>query len=176
MKEKQWLLRELAKLDEARCATVLIPLLDALPPNGNDADMRRPDWGLSQIVVRLNRRDVGRAFLAAARRASVGMRMSMLYSIDSSRPPYRPVSIALLSAFLDDETLRDSEVAQDQFQDALWAEEFPCITVRDFVANRLVGLLDIGADPDPSWTPEQWSALREQVRERLAQEELPVLE
>jgi hypothetical protein len=95
-------------------------------------------------------------------------RLAYWYSFDNERLG----RLALLSAFLDDETRRDRSLPSERFFD----DDFAGITVRDFAAMHCARLLKIDSRPNEEWTPEQWSALRDQVHQRLAQEELPELE
>jgi hypothetical protein len=116
---------------------------------------------------------LSRAYLDAARR-NVSFRMELVSRLAYwfSKDSERLGRLALLSAFLDDETPRDRSLPSEQF----FADDFAGVTVRDFAVVHSARLLGIESLPRDDWTPEQWSALRDQVRERLVQEKLPALE
>jgi hypothetical protein len=172
--ERRDVLRIVWKLDEDRGATLLTALLDELPADRQDLDAAAPDSpAFPNLVLILDRPSLTAAYVRAARR-NVSLRMELLSRLAYwfGKDSHRPLRLKLLSAFLDDETPRDRSLQSESF----FSDDFPGITVRDFAAMHLANLLEIDAAPDKDWTPDQWSTLREQVRERLKGEELPELE
>jgi hypothetical protein len=171
--ERRAVLREMADVGPQRAIELLIQLFDELPADtrgfGQEASMNT----YPKMDLILSQPKLSRAYLAAARR-NKSLRMELIsrlaywYASDQERLG----RLALLSAFLDDETPRDRSLLSERF----FSDDFVGITVRDFAAMHSAKLLGIEAQPNQEWTPEQWSTLRDQVRERLKQEKLPVLE
>jgi hypothetical protein len=146
---------------------LLAKILDALRDDASDFDAPRQQESFSQLVISLDEPDALRALLRAARR-NVELRMELLTRTALWYPPETRLSArtTVLRAFLDDDTVCDRSFPSD----------FPGIAIRDFAAMHLAKLLELEVSPNKDWSPEQWSALRDQVRERLAQEKLPELE
>jgi hypothetical protein len=162
-------LHELAGVDHARAAELALPLLAKFPIDVEERYHLCPEARLAGIVAQLDDPRVWRALLASTQRASVGLRVEMLVRVhDETRERTRLNELAYLAAFLDDETVCDSERGRDVP---------PETSVRHVAAAILGGMLDLRAATTlKAQSPEEWDALRAQVRERLKQEELPELE
>jgi hypothetical protein len=80
--------------------------------------------------------------------------------------------LAFLSAFLDDETLRDDSRNAAKYEGPCAAFTFPKISVRDFAAMQIASILKIDPldPPDATWAKEQWAGLRLKVKGRLKAE------
>jgi hypothetical protein len=176
--DKLVVLHVLAKLDSTRAAELLLPLMDELPADEQAPYAYSRAADCTDDVLLMDDQRVWRNYLAAIRRSSVGQRMEMLRKFDywPGIEGIRPLRLAMLQAFLDDDSVRDATVDSVKFGGDCAAADFPVIAVRDFVAMNLARMLALDITPDPRWPPEQWSALRDQVRQRLAQEKLPELE
>jgi len=85
------------------------------------------------------------------------------------RDKNRQRRIAFLAAFLDDDELRPESKQTGPYA----AFTFPKITVRDFVTMEIASILNMKDSPDKFWTAEQWTGLREKVKEALKSEKLP---
>jgi hypothetical protein len=171
-------LQTFAKLNTSKCAAILLPVLESLPSDSEQEYWTCPEAAFTHVVMLLDDPAVWRAYLKAARRSSVGLRMEMMNPMDYEYigDRNRDFRLAFLASFLEDDAIRDKSQQDANFQGPCAAFMFPIISVRNMAAMTLAPLLDIDANPDSSWTPEQWSDLRNQVRERLKQEKLPALE
>jgi hypothetical protein len=171
--ERRFILFELFPLDQQLTAGMLIQMFDEVSADLKGFEIDRSHDGFPNLILVLDQPRLTQAYLRAAKR-NASLRMELLsrlaywYLADSQRSK----RLALLAEFLDDETPRDRSLKSEQF----FSDDFPGITVRDFAAMHLAKALAIDAKPESAWTPEQWSSLRQQVRERLKEEELPTLE
>jgi hypothetical protein len=175
--EHQSILCALAKLDQQRAAHFVLQLLDESPVDIEDEYKSSPEAELAVVVTMLGDERVWRELLKAARRAKAGLRFEMLANIAYRNPNQRlrAYRLALLAEFLDDETVvRNPYVDFGRF-DPYRHEGFHG-SIRDFVTEALAWSLGMEQHPELQRTADQWSALREQVRERLQQEKLPALE
>jgi hypothetical protein len=167
-------LQVLAKVDQQKCAELTLTAVQNFvrtPDVLGYSDS--PEASFAHVVMQIDDVRVWRAYLRAARRSDSGLRMEMMnpmnYTYVGERN--RALRLAFLASFLDDEAVRAS------VDGSFAAFSLPQIAVRDFVAIKLGGILGIlKVHPPDSWKPKQWSELRAQVREALAQEELPQLE
>jgi hypothetical protein len=166
------ILRLLAGIDAKECAHLLTEFLENLPAdlNGFDAGNRE---SIPTLVLELDDLALTRTYLRTAR-LSTKLRMEMISRLAywHVRDEHFGTRVALLAAFIDDETPRDRSLKSERF----FADDFAGISVGNFATMQLARILLTEAAPDATWTPDQWSTLREQVRQRLAQEELPELE
>ncbi|PYJ61339.1 MAG: hypothetical protein DME24_06615 [Verrucomicrobia bacterium] len=176
------ILQELAKIDAAKCAEILLPILQKLPEDSEGPYWTCPEANLAHVVKRLEIDDVWREFLRAAKRSQVGLRLEMMtsmsYGYPYTGPGNRSRRLAFLATFLDDVTLRKMphDCEQSKFKGPCAAFTFPRITVRDFVVLQIASILGLPDRPNELWTPSQWTELLRKVRSRLADETLPNLE
>jgi hypothetical protein len=165
--------RVFAELDKAACSEALAPALDNLSRGEMTANSVGPEAELADVVHELDDLCVWRAYLRATRRCDAELRARVVtelrYHGDVSKS-----HLAFLAALLDDETERDITLKEGEWR--FPNEVFPVISVGNLSAKVLAELLEMKPKPDLSWTAEQWTALRDQVRERLKQEVLPELE
>jgi hypothetical protein len=117
--------------------------------------------------------------LQVARDSDVGVRLEMIAAVgigpaEAGWPGWR-TRVAFLSAFLDDDAVRDSTRDPQRYDKDSAASDFPIISVRDFAALQLANSLDIDMKPKAAWTPVRWAMLRNEVRRKLAEEQLPKL-
>jgi hypothetical protein len=172
--ERERILSALARLDQKRATYFTLQLLDEFPVEVEEDYEGCPEAEVAIVVNAFDDQRAWRSLLQAARRASVGLRLELLNNIayrnaNQRRRSYR---LALLAAFLDDEA-----VTPRSSLDNVGHPTRTPIAVRDFATDALAWSLGIEANAGRERTPDQWSALRDQVRERLKQEEeLPVLE
>lgn len=176
--EQSKILCALAKLDQERAAYFTLQLLDEFP---TDLDEGSPEAELATVVTMLDDQRAWTSLLKAMRSASPELRLEMLEYVADRNPEQRrrPLWLALLAAFLDDTTLGRKMIVDAIGRTILDSSGRPTRTanpVCDFAAVALAYALDVERIPDFDRTPEQWSSLREQVRQRLAEEELPELE
>jgi hypothetical protein len=178
LEHRRCVLQVLAGLDDKKCAELLMPLLQKLPTDSNDAYWTCPEAGFSHVVMQIESDDIWRTYLRAAKRSSVGLRMEMMEPMDYScciGGKNRDRRLAFLSAFLDDKAVRKLSSDETKFDGPCAAFNIPKISVRDFAAGEIASILGLPDSPDEYWTSAQWSALRQKVREKLAAENLPSL-
>ena len=187
---KRSYLQNLAALDGAACTRLLLPLLSALP-----TDVAGPYWtcteaGFTHVVMQLESNAVWSAYLAAAKRSSVGLRMEMMAPMDYCYigTKNRERRLAFLGAFLDDAAVRDlsgdrgkeaerlASGKEVKFDGPCAGFTIPRLQVRDFAAMTAAVVLGLKEQPDEFWTEAQWRELRDKVRKQLASLSLPKLQ
>jgi hypothetical protein len=193
--EERIVLGLLPRLDTEQVVNLLIRLFDTLPADAKEVEPAIHGESLPGLVLALDHDPLTRSYLQEAKR-NMHVRMALLGRLAyqhsrNSHVAQLPVRVALLTAFLDDDMSidrsRTSEASlADDFPehetpsgrsgstDGL--DDFPDMTVRDFAAMHIAKLLEMHVNPCREWMPEQWSTLRQRVRERLKKEELPELE
>ena len=168
----------LADLDGGACATILLPLLEGLARDAAGPYWTSPEAGLAHVVMAVEDDGVWRAYLRAARRSAVGLRLEMMNPMNYAyiEGKNRGRRLAFLAAFLDDPAGRDLADDPGRFAGPCAAFTFPRMEVRNFAAMQLACVLGLGdAQPDESWDAGRWERFRAAVRARLAGEELPDL-
>jgi hypothetical protein len=171
--DRRGVLKMLIELDRDRAVELLVQLFDGVASEDHDFEFPSPNETFPYLVVQLNNTRVTKAYLRAARR-NAPLRMELLSRLVHLHTIYErsTLRLALLAAFLDDQSLRERKPDYERY----FPDDFAELTVGDFAASQLGRIFKLSLRPRLDWTPEQWSALREQVRQRLAQEELPELE
>ncbi len=175
--QKRCILQRLAEIDDEVCSALLLPILKTLSKDVVGPYWTCPEASFTHVVNRIEDDNVWREYLRTAKRSAVGLRMEMMKSIDYCRTneDNRQRRLAFLAAFLDDKAVRRMTDTVGKFDGPCSGFTIPRLAVRDLAAMKLVSLLDIEEFPDEFWTDVQWEGLRQKVRERLAQEELPGL-
>src|SRR5207302_9660179 len=72
------ILQCLAKIDAAKCAEILLPILQKLPEDSDGFYWTCPEAAMTHVVMLLEDDDIWREYLRAARGSSVGLRMEMM--------------------------------------------------------------------------------------------------
>jgi hypothetical protein len=179
LEQKRPVLQCLAPLDPKLCSEILLPLIQQLPKDSESPYWTCPEAALTHCVMLLEDDEIWRAYLSAAKRSSVGLRMEMMNPMDYSYigQTNRSRRLAFLAAFMDDQTSREipKDEEQSKYSGPCAAFTINRITVRDFVAEQIACILNFPETPDEFWTPTQWVALREKVKHKLADEKLPTL-
>jgi hypothetical protein len=162
-----------SQLERPQRRELLTKMLDDLTADATDFDAATQQESFSQLVISLDEPAVLKALVRAARR-NFELRMELLTRTAFWYPPEtrEPTRLAILQCFLADGTVRDRSLIREDF----FPTDFEGITVRDFAAMHIARLLEIDDEPTQNWSPERWSTLREKVRQRLKQEQLPELE
>jgi hypothetical protein len=177
LEQKRCALQNLAKLDDRKCAEILVGLLDRLPTDASTPYWTCPEAAFTHVVMELEVDDAWRTYLQAAKRSSVGLRMEIMnplcYTYIGEKNRERRIAFA--AAFLDDDSVRD--MSSDPVKYAGPCAEFTIkkIVVHDFAALKIASILRMPDNPDEFWTSLQWTDLRKKVRERLVAEKLPNL-
>ncbi len=176
---KRAVLQCLAQLDPQKCSEILLPIIQNLPADSIGPYWTCPEAALTHCVMLLENDDVWRAYLQAAKRSRVGLRMEMMNSMDYSYigQTNRSRRLAFLAGFLEDETVREIPKNEEhsKFSGPCAAFKIKRIAVRDFAADKIACILSLSNHADEFWTAAQWTALREKVERRLAEEKLPAL-
>ena len=177
LEHKRCVLQNLAKLDEKACSALLLPILAELPKDATGPYWTCPEANFTHVVVQIEDDEVWRAYLQVAKRSSIGLRMEMMNPLNYCYVGKKNFGrrLAFLSAFLDDDAVRNMSGERGQFQGPCAGFKIPRLAVRDFAAMTLASLLDMKEAPDEFWTGAQWEELRREVRERLAEQKLPEL-
>jgi hypothetical protein len=169
-------LRRLADLDEPRFCELFLAVLQHAPPTTPPSVWQSPDATFGHLVVLTERPEVWHEFLRAARRAEVGLRMEYLspftYTYLGNRQRHQ--RIACLAAFLDDEERYDVAASGQDGPHAAFVHRQ--LTMRDYAASKLAALLGLARHGGPDWNSEQWTALRDDVRQALAKEGIAPLQ
>ncbi len=176
--QKRSAVQALARIDKEMTTELIIPLIDDIP---NDVD--EPYWtseaaNLTHVVMHLDDVEVWNTYLRKTKQASTGLRMEIMnpfnYSyIGNANVEFR---LAFLAEFLDDETIRKKSTTPEKFSGPCAAFTFDEISVRNFVTMKLSSMiLEKGVRPDPTWTTKQWLELRQKVRSKLLEYDLPDL-
>jgi hypothetical protein len=161
-------LREMKGLDEKVFVERLVETLELLPAKPTEPYWMCREATFAGLVGQTADPHAWRALEKAARRADVGLRMELLKG--ASGGPGRPhlkERLALLAAFLDDTTVRDTWSDPKRYEGFPAGHVYTRLEVRDFAALELASLLKLPEKPKPEWKPEQWSALRAKVRQAL---------
>lgn len=163
LKHKRTLLQNLAKIDEVACVKRLIPILEALP-----ADVDEPYWtcqeaNFTHVVMLCQAEEVWDVYEKVIKRSAVGLRMEMMNPMNYSYIGKQQLKqrVKLLSQFLVDDELRDTQKSPRKYGGPCAAFTIPKIEVRNFAAGKIDSLLSKKqARPDEYWTKQQWAALR----------------
>jgi hypothetical protein len=129
-----------------------------------------PEAHLTHLVVETDSTEVWAAFLAAAKRADVGLRMELMNPLNYSYVEDRLLRqrLQFLSAFLDDETERDATSAPAKFTGPFAGFVFPKLRVCDLAAELVGSLVGLDQQPRPSWTRQEWEDYRARVKKELS--------
>jgi hypothetical protein len=175
---QKWALEALTSVDVDQSAKLALTVLANLPTDASGTYMSCPEAEFTRVVMQLPDDRVWWRWLEVARRSSVGLRLQMIQPVMYYRLPKQTRSrlLAFLAAFLNDRTVRDMSVNAAKFEGVPAACDFPRIEVRNYAALALAQWLDMPDEPDESWKPEQWNALREKVGAKLRTMTLPRLE
>jgi hypothetical protein len=179
LEHKRAVLQCLAHLDAQKCSEILLPIIQNLPADSVGPYWTCPEAALTHCVMLLNDDGIWQAYLVAARRSSVGLRMEMMNPMDYAYigETNRSRRLAFLSAFLSDKDLREipKDEGHGKFSGPCAGFTIKRITVRDFAADEIACILGMAKHADEFWTPAQWTALRQEVERRLVHEHLPPL-
>ena len=166
-------LLELKKREAEQFVTLLVATLDELPCTPVDCYSRCIEAKFAYQVYSTDDRRAWQALERAARRVDVGLRMQVLGNINylQSTATQRPLRLAFLAAFLDDDSLRDIATNPKMFNGIYAGYPFPRLEVRNFAAMQILSLVGTRADFNVEWTAAKWATFRERMRE-VAKREL----
>lgn len=177
LEHKRCVLQNLAKLDQQACSALLLPLLGKLPKDATGPYWTCPEASFAHVIVQIEDDKVWRAYLGAAKRSRIGLRMELMNPMDYSYIGKKnlPRRLAFLAAFLDDKAVRKLSGEEGKFQGPCAGFTIPRLAVRDLAAMELASLLEMKESPDEFWTHDQWGELRRKVAEHLKDQKLPEL-
>jgi hypothetical protein len=170
--EHQWcVLQVLAQLDAKKCSELVGPIIDKLPVRPSGPLWTCPEASYTHVVKRLEDDRIWKKYLDHTRKCEVALRLEIMNPLSYGyfKEENRQRRLGFLAAFLDDEALRPEAKEDGPYA----AFTFPKITVRDFVVMEIAYILKLDDSPDEFWTAEQWTKLREKVKEALKSEKLP---
>jgi hypothetical protein len=177
LEHKRCVLQSLAKLDQQACSALLLPLLGRIPAEATGPYWTCPEARFTHVIVEIEDDKVWQAYLRAAKRSSIGLRMEMMNPLDYDYMGNKNLArrLAFLAAFLEDKVERKRSGEKGKFQGPCAGFTIPRLAVRDFAALKLASLLGMKEEPDEFWTEDQWSELRQNVAEHLKDRDLPRL-
>jgi hypothetical protein len=175
---QRWALEALASVDIDQSAKLALTVLANIPTDATGPYMNCPEAEFTRVVMQLPDDRIWRRWLEVAKRSGVGLRLQMMQPVMyyGLPKPNRSRLMAFLAAFLDDRSVRDLSANAAKYEGLPAACEFRRIEVRDYAALALGRWLRMPDEPDESWTPARWSALRDKVRAKLLTMNLPQLE
>jgi len=165
----------LKKVDPKEFNALLLTAIEAIP---EDVPGRYPDCReviLGWVVMESDDPRVWSAIEKVAKRSVVGLRMELLHQFGFPKEEsHRRERLRLLAAFLDDTTIRDTSSSNKFFTYGRRLKniglQYEKLSVRDFAALELAGLLGIDVELKPERTADEWVQIRTQVRETLDRE------
>jgi hypothetical protein len=168
---------QLKELDKETSVQKLIEALERLPASPTEPYWRCPERECAALVRDMDDSRAWQALLKAAKRADVSLRMEYLGAMSEAKgtTQQRWQRAKFLAEFLDDTAVRDVKGRAGMFEGFYAGWVFPRIEVRNFATLEIVSQLELMVDlpvdrftaSAKPWTPEQWSKLRNQVREAL---------
>lgn len=168
--QRNYALRCLAGVDEAAFVVILRQLLEDAPTQAPVSVWTSPAGGLGHLVLLTADEAVWQAFRRAAVRADVVLRMEYMnpfdYTYVGSR--LRTQRLAMLASFLDDAEVNDVSASKQEGPHAAFT--YQRLAMRDFAADKVASLLQLGVHGSPHWNETQWADLRAKVRAALAAE------
>jgi hypothetical protein len=162
-------LRDFAK---PQFGALLPAAIEALPTDVEPWEGGGPvELGLVNFALESREAKVWAAVEKVARRAKVGFRMLILERQLWFREEMHNKSerLAFLANFLTDATVYDREENKQRFP-FFEPSVYEKIEVRNFAALKIAEMLDIKIEVNPRRTPEEWTKVREQMREALKRE------
>jgi hypothetical protein len=159
---------QLSKLDPKRFVLLLTQTLNDMPATPRKDYPFCPEVACASLVLLTEDQGAWEAVAKAARRADARLRLEILKTVGGDeRQPHLMRQLTFLAGFLNDATLRDLSAHPQRIEHLSAGSDYPRLEVRNFAAMDLAALLNMKAEPKPTWTPTQWSRFREQVRQAL---------
>ena len=162
-------LMQLKTFDPHEFMTVLVATLESLPPTPMEPYWKCPEAKYAHLVMATDDVRAWRTLEKVARRSDVALRMEFMnpmnYSYIGDRQ--RQLRLDFLASFLDDASAPDVEANPRMFDGPHAGFTFPRLEVRDLATIEIASIFDMPDRPDRTWTAEQWTKLRTQVKERL---------
>jgi hypothetical protein len=163
-------LLQLRALDPASTDAILLKTLAQLPKKASAPVWASDEARIIILIGGSESPEVWKATAAAAKRAEISLRLEILNGVCRSGvgPPHVKEKLQLLAQFLDDPAVRVKDDDPKLYSGPSAAMQFPRITVGNFAAMQMAGLLRYGDSPKPDWPPEKWTELKRRVREAAA--------
>lgn len=157
-------LSAMRELDREQYNSLLLDAVTGLPTDVPGEYWKCPEATMAQLVPYSADPRVWSALEAAARRASVGLRLELLNKLGYVHPDPRPKDhLRLLIAFLDDKDLRQRG-SNKKFEGPCAGFNYEKIEVRDYAAQDIAWLVGIESEVNGDRTLAQWEELRKKAR------------
>jgi hypothetical protein len=151
------------ELDKDEYNSLLLDAIKQLPTDVEGEYWQCPEVYMARLVRESEDPRVWSALEAAARRASVGLRLELLNKLSYIDPvPAIHARLRLLRAFLEDKDLRDRSSTK-KFHGPCAGFNYDKIEVRDFAAEQISWLVGINAEVKER-APAEWEELRNKAR------------
>jgi len=161
-------LSHLQKLDPQQFVVLLLATLESLAKTPTEPYRYCPEASFAHLVLATDDAGAWTLLEKVAKRSDVGLRMAFLNWMnhpDGDRQ--RKQQLKFLTAFLGDSEASDVK-ANPKMLDGLHAGlDIDRLEVRDLAAIKIAFILGMRDWPDKTWTSEQWTHLRNRVREGL---------
>ncbi len=175
LSSRQAYLQNLAKLDGKSCKPLIFPLIKQLPK-----DVDTPYWtcteaALTHIIMQIEDDAVWKAYLTKTKSCAIGLRMEIINPMNYLyiKNKNRARRLAFLAAFLDDSEVRTVNEKSTKWDGPHAGFHFDVLSMQNYAATSIAGILPIPEQPADYWNAQQWSAFRAKVRKALAKEKLP---
>ena len=159
----------LADFEPQKSRSILLETLKTLPKDATIPYAHCPEARLLRLVMKLYSKELCSAYLEAAKRANVGLRLQMISMDCCCSKTYKDRKIAFLKHFWDDSTLRTIPSGKNKglYRGSCAASNVPKISVGNYAVVQIAHILKMRCEPEFFWTDAQWNGLRSAVKERL---------
>ena len=162
----------LSKHDRAYFNDAVIKAFDGMAKDTREALWTSSESLLSHLALKTDDEKVWTAFLGAAKRAEIGLRMELMNPLNYSYvgEELKTQRLRFLGAFLDDRALRvllRNKKESAKYSGPCAAFNIPKLRVCDFAAMKVASVLGWPDQPDQKWTTAQWEDLRLRVKKSL---------
>ena len=157
-----WALKD---IDAKQFNAILLQLIEGLPKDIDETYWSSAEASIPSMILESSEPKIWVALEAAAKRATPGFRMTLLNNLGyPTEVRRRGERLRLLVAFLDDDAFRGNESVDRRFGAPAAGFPYAAISVRNFAALELAGMLKIEVPFDDKRAEADWAKIRDQVR------------
>jgi len=157
-------------LDKKKFNALVIAAIEGLPNDVPGPYWLSPEAEMAELISDSDDPRVWDALTKVVKRSAVGFRMQLLdRSTGWGGIGHRSDRLRLLAAFLDDTAVRDTESSK-KYDGPCAGFVYRKLSVQNFVAMELAGLLKMEVELKPDRTSEEWAKIRRQVRDAVDRE------